>query len=659
MNKNLKKVKIITKVGTIKEVRFPMDEPTYKIWLNPTIPEDVKLRYFAELYYSYVDEGHYSRNHIPFSDLTQKQWHELNEKSIEQQEEEQQRKEDEEELNAMVATLSEKQQYVINRTKASMSEDEKISQLFCLIAYSSEEDYLDYLSTKLKVGGIMCRVMPTEEVIKTVTLLQKKSKVPMLVSANLEAGGNGVSLEGTKIGAEMAIAASKNPSLGDALGDVSGKEGAALGLNWSFAPITDLDLNFRNPITNTRTFGSNVQDVASLSVRYIKNLQKHGLAATFKHFPGDGVDERDQHLVTSVNTLSTEEWDRTYGEIYRQCIEAGSLTCMVGHLSLPSYTKYFSPDIKDEDILPSSVNYDICTSLLREKLGFNGLVISDSTTMAGINGALKREQLVPGVIAAGCDMFLFTRNLEEDFFYMKEGVRKGVITKERLDDAVTRILALKAALHLHKKNNIPSLEEAKKVLNDKESKKLARKCADESITLVKSKQDVFPITTEKYPRILFYSLQSGEGQMGYGINTGANALFMKKLEEKGFKVTLFRPKEGFEGMMTSAKEIIDNYDLILYSANYATKSNQTIVRIEWAQPMGSDVPTYIHSVPTVFVSLENPYHLLDVPRVRTYINTYGSTATIIDSLIDKMMGKDEFRGVSPVDAFCGKWDTHL
>lgn len=122
MSKNLKKVKIITKVGTIKEVRFPMDEPTYKIWLNPTIPEDVKLRYFAELYYSYVDEDHYSRNHIPFSDLTQKQWHELNEKSIEQQEEEIQKKEDEEELNAAIATLSEKQQYVINRTRAGMSE---------------------------------------------------------------------------------------------------------------------------------------------------------------------------------------------------------------------------------------------------------------------------------------------------------------------------------------------------------------------------------------------------------------------------------------------------------------------------------------------------------------------------------------------------------
>ena len=111
--------------------------------------------------------------------------------------------------------------------------------------------------------------------------------------------------------------------------------------------------------------------------------------------------------------------------------------------------------------------------------------------------------------------------------------------------------------------------------------------------------------------------------------------------------------------MTSSEEVKNNYDLIVYSANMATKSNQTVVRIEWRQPMGADVPTYMHSVPTIFVSLENPYHLLDVPRVKTYINTYGSSDIILDALIDKLMGRSPFRGVSPVDAFCGKWDTRL
>ena len=147
--------------------------------------------------------------------------------------------------------------------------------------------------------------------------------------------------------------------------------------------------------------------------------------------------------------------------------------------------------------------------------------------------------------------------------------------------------------------------------------------------------------------------------MGYGIFKEANQHFMQKLRDQGFEVTEFKPKEGFEGMMASSEEYKKNYDLIIYSANMATKSNQTIVRIEWCQPMGANVPVYINSIPTIFISLENPYHLLDVPRVKTYINTYGSSDIILDKLIEKLMGKSEFKGKSPVDAFCGKWDTHL
>ena len=105
--------------------------------------------------------------------------------------------------------------------------------------------------------------------------------------------------------------------------------------------------------------------------------------------------------------------------------------------------------------------------------------------------------------------------------------------------------------------------------------------------------------------------------------------------------------------------ITENYDLILYAANISTKSNQTTVRLEWAQPMGLNCPHYITVIPTIFVSLENPYHLLDVPRIKTFINTYSSDEIVLDQLVEKLMGRSDFVGRSPVDAFCGKWDTHL
>ena len=125
------------------------------------------------------------------------------------------------------------------------------------------------------------------------------------------------------------------------------------------------------------------------------------------------------------------------------------------------------------------------------------------------------------------------------------------------------------------------------------------------------------------------------------------------------EITLFEPSPESEGKVPPMSDVIGHYDLILYVANLATKSNQTVVRIEWEQPMGANCMHFLHDVPTVFVSLENPYHLLDVPRVRTYINTYSSNDVAIEALVGKLMGKSPFRGVNPVDPFCGKWDTHL
>ena len=550
----------------------------------------------------------------------------------------------------------------VEKTLNSMSEEEKIGQLFCLIGWGSDEEYLLGLTHKYKIGGLMCRPSPAVEVIDTVKILQENSCIPMLIAANLEKGGNGIAAEGTFFGTPMQVAATNNEMMAARLGEICGMEGAAVGCNWSFAPIIDVDYCFRNPITNTRTFGSNPDLVKRMGVQYVNALQKHGLAASIKHFPGDGVDERDQHLVTAINSLSCEEWDASYGMVYKACIEAGAMTVMAGHIMQPAYSKKFVPDIRDEDILPATLSYELVTQLLKEQLGFNGLVVTDASTMAGMQIPMPRSQAVPRAIAAGCDMFLFARNLEEDYEFMKLGVQNGVITQERLNEAVMKILALKAALGLHEKQAqgklVPQLSDAMTILGNEIHKQWAQECADQAITLVKSKEAVLPISPEKSKKILYYGIEASEG-FAYSVKVGVIEQFKNILTSRGFVVDQFVPKPGMEGMVTSVKEVTEQYDLIIYLVNMATKSNQTTVRIEWEQPMGANVPIYMTSVPTIFISVENPYHLLDAPRVRTYINTYGSQDPILDLLADKLMGKSEFKGISPVDAFCGKWDTHL
>jgi len=326
----------------------------------------------------------------------------------------------------------------------------------------------------------------------------------------------------------------------------------------------------------------------------------------------------------------------------------------------PALSKFLTPDIRDEDILPGSLNYELLTILLREKLGFNGLIVTDSTAMAGFGIPMSREKAVPLSIAAGCDMFLFTKNLDEDIEFMTNGVEEGVITAERLDEAVLRILALKASLKLHTKKLIPDIVEAESVVGNKQHSIWAKECADNSITLVKEEKGVLPISTGKFRRVLFYPIEGEANAIPtYGVMAGATERFRTLLEARGYLVETFKPPAGMEGMMTPYKDISSRYDLIIYAANLATKSNQTVVRIEWCQPMGANVPAYGEVVPTIFISFENPYHLLDVPRMKTYVNTYGSSDVILEQLLDKLEGKSEFKGISPVDAFCGKWDTKL
>ena len=367
------------------------------------------------------------------------------------------------------------------------------------------------------------------------------------MSANLEAGADGLCFtHGTRIGSPMAVAATGDADLAYRLGLACGREASALGVRWAYSPVVDMDLNFRNPITNTRTFGSDPDRVARFGTAYIKGVQETGVAATAKHFPGDGVDERDQHLVTTVNDLSCEEWDATYGRIYKACIDVGVMAVMVGHIALPAYSKKLRPGIRDEDIRPASLAPEITTTLLRDKLGFNGLVATDATVMAGMMMAMDRAQAVPGAIAAGCDVFLFTRNLAEDFGYMRAGVESGLLTEERLTEAARNVLALKAALGLHQRTQeelIPAAETAQAALGTAEHRAWARECAERSITLVKEEAGVLPLSPDKTKRVLVYPVENDTDYFGFRAERAKGASVAEKLgallEKEGFAIDYF------------------------------------------------------------------------------------------------------------------------
>ena len=552
--------------------------------------------------------------------------------------------------------LTEEQVQWVESTYDSMSLEEKIGQLFCPIVFTKDEKELKELVETKHIGGMLYREGPGEELRQSHKILQDASKIPLLTASNLEYGGNGSAIEGTYYGREMLAAATGDVERAYQLGKVSCSEGAAVGVNWSFAPVVDLDLNYHNPITNVRTFGSDLQTVIDMGKAYIRGAKEEGVATSVKHFPGDGVDERDQHLVTSVNALSCKEWDESYGKIYKEMIEAGTLTVMAAHIALPAYEEYF--DQKPcERILPATLSENLLKKLLREQLGFNGLIVTDATPMVGFCSAMDRATAVPLSIENGCDMFLFNRNMEEDFRLMREGYEKGILSDARLEEAVKRILATKAAMHLPEKQEKGQLvpdASALDILNCETYDCWAKECADEGVTLVKDIQNLLPIDPKKHKRVLL------ELMGDFPSNKRVCESFVRELEARGFEVTVYEP-EGFEVMEDSVESFKSRYDLIFYVGNIETASNKTVSRLNWHTMfgLGNNMLWMVHEMPALFVSVGNPYHLLDAPMIKTFVNGYCNSEYVIHAVVEKLCGDSEFKGKSPIDPFCGKPDLKL
>lgn len=551
----------------------------------------------------------------------------------------------------------------VEDTLNSMNLNDKVGQLFCPVGSTDDEEELKSFLKHIKPGGMMYRPGKGENIRNTHKILQDNSEIPLLLSANLEAGGNGIAVDGTEFGKQMQVAATDDEDMAYKLGLISGREGSAVGCNWAFAPIIDIDMNYRNPITNVRTYGSNPHRVLRMASSYMRGISESNVAACIKHFPGDGVDDRDQHLLTSVNSLSVKEWEESFGMVYKKLIEEGAHTVMAGHIMFPAFEKEINPDIADKDIMPATLSKTLLNDLLRDKLGFNGLIVTDATPMIGFNVAERREISVPKSIACGCDMFLFNKNIKEDFEFMLKGIENGILSEERVNEAVTRILATKASLGLHKakeNNTLIKPEEELKILKCEQHQDWARECADKGVTLVKDTQNLLPISPSTHKRVRLYILENGDNG---GFKDGESAIdsFKVKLEALGFEVDLFdRKKLDFREIFNgSINELKSKYDLAIYLANVETASNQTTVRLDWVHLMAADAPWFVKDIPTMFISLANPYHLVDAPMIQTFINGYSSNEYVVDAVIEKIIGKSTFKGISPVDPFCNVWGARL
>lgn len=560
----------------------------------------------------------------------------------------------------------------VEGTLGAMTLEEKIGQLFINHNNDYSPGYLDGVLENYHVGGMRYRPGPSAAVQEHIRYAQSKTRIPLLIASNPEMGGAGSCDDGTFVSTHLQAGSHPDKTIARQMGQVAGVETAALGCNWAFAPIVDIHYNWRNTVISTRSFGNTPEIVVERAKEYFDGISESPTACAMKHFPGDGIDERDQHVVTSYNTLSYEEWNRTYGHVYREMIAHGVQSIMVGHIGAPEVSRHFRPGITDAEILPATLSAELLQDLLRGELGFNGLVLTDASQMVGLTQAKKRKDLVPATIAAGCDMFLFFRNPAEDFQYMLDGYKSGVITEQRLHDALRRILGLKASLGLHLKpaDQLVPPPGALAVIGSAEHRAIAAGIADKTVTLVKDTAGNLPITPAMHPRIRLYGI-SGGADFTRADPLAYLDVVKEELEAAGFEVHLFRTAEqreaageaGMNFMRVLAEEATgdyaEKYDAAFVFANVKGFAQEAAIRIKWSSPMAAEIPWYATEVPTVFVSLNQPNHLIDVPMVRTAIHAHAGTREAIRAAVEKIQGKSAFQGTFNENVFCGSFDTRL
>ena len=570
----------------------------------------------------------------------------------------------------------------VEETIASLTDEEKVGQLFFQLTQSKEEEYIKDLANTYHLGGYRYNPGAPTDLQNQNRYIQKYSKVPAFIACNTEKGGDGATPGGTTIGAGIKIGATGKKEYARALGKMSNEEAKLIGCNMAFAPVVDIAYNWQNTEIISRAFGNDPKRVAEMGLQYMEGAHElEGFACAAKHFPGNGLDFRDAHLSNNINDMSVEEWDASYGYVYKTLIDGGLDAIMGGHIMMPTYTRALNPEIKDDDMMPATLSYDLMTTLLRGKLGFNGMVVTDASHMVGMTDRMKRADMLPLAINAGCDMFLFFNDPAEDFATMLNAYKTGIISEERMTEALTRIIGLKAKMGLHKKDRAELVPgpEALAGLGKAEYKDMQKAISEDAITLVKYKDaDVLPITPDKYKRVMIVHIKAAPGPMdvimklmGFAGGVSPAEKLKERLIAKGFDAFIYEsPIDAMKKKAEAGEKVsIDMYfagknaiaDFVAGQDLIITVCDVANGRPAFGMSKGGgEIPWYVFELPVVVVGVGAPTMLADMPQARTYINAYDAMDSTLDALVDQLMtGPDAFKGKDPIDSFCGLFDARL
>jgi beta-N-acetylhexosaminidase len=472
------------------------------------------------------------------------------------------------------------------------------------VASSEVERWVDSLG----VGGLIVSVGSPLDIAAKLNQLQLRSRLPLLIASDLEAGTAIRLVGGVAFPTNMGVAAGGRESDAYAMGRVTAREARAVGIHLAFAPVADVNNNPGNPIINVRSFGEDPRTVARFVAAAVRGMEEHGLLATAKHFPGHGDTETDSHLSLPAVPSDWRRLDSVELVPFRAAVSAGASAIMSAHLAFPALGKGTAR--------PGTVMPEVLTGLLRDSLGFQGLVVTDALDMGALVSAFGAGEAAVLALAAGADLLLQPAGAATAVNAIVRAVESGRISRERLDRSVRRVLAVKQRLGLFERRTVP-LDAVTANVGSAANWTTAREVAARSVVLLKDSGATLDLLRQGPRRIALVSYAEEQ-------NLTAGVTLAAELRAAGHTVSTFRvwPASGAASL--------DSVRALVGAAGAVPVFAIAVRPMPWRGTVG--MPEALAALiretgrtrPSILLSLGSPYLINQTPDIGTYLIAWSA-----------------------------------
>ncbi|PYS45025.1 MAG: hypothetical protein DMF71_01435 [Acidobacteria bacterium] len=552
-----------------------------------------------------------------------------------------------------------------NQKLKRMSLDEKIGQL---ISVGVNATFLNQDSEAFKalrhqvvdnhVGGIILFRGPVYESVVLVNRMQELAKYPLLISSDLEAG-SGMRFDDTvNFPWNMAIAATGNPDYARRAGELTGREARAMGIQQIYAPVSDVNNNAANPVINVRSYGEDPIDVGRFVAAFVAGAQHAGVIATAKHFPGHGDTATDSHRGLPEIDVTRERLNSVELVPFRAAVNAGVGAVMDGHIGLPlidptaimplpSNVKLKPIETQDGEIvvqkgtMPTTLS-PVMNGILRKDLHFDGLIVTDAMSMSGLTLYFTQAEASVRAIEAGADLLLKPADPDASLRGVRDAVKTGRLSEQRIEESTRKVLAAKYDLGLTGQR-ITSLDGIDRVVAGRKALELADDIGEHAITFVRNDAKLLPMNLKPEARIFNLAITNGDDRLSIA------QPFVSAMTRLGLKMeTIVLDDRSSDSEIKKATDSALRADAVIVSMYGRVRTGQAR-SVALPEPGMTALQFLLdRRAPLIGISFGNPYLLLSIPKLQTYLVAYGDMPSLQEAAAKALLGKIDVTGRLPI-----------